>query len=145
MNPQLPAAEVTEYVRKKLTDPTVHWESLMQMTQLPELGQVLNVYMGKRDMSTTALFERAGLNSKYGFRVMKGERMPSRDVLLRLAFVLELDYEQTQYLLKCGEEAPLSGRRARDVAIMKALEEHMDLMDVEDMLIDHDLEPLIRG
>ena len=116
---------------------------LINITELPEIHSVLNSYMGKRDIGTAALFERAGLNRAYGFKVMNGQRLPSRDVLLRLAFVLQLDIEQTQYLLKCAEEAPLSGKRQRDIVILKMLHEKVDLMDAEDLLVELDLEPLM--
>ena len=125
----------------QLSDLDIH--ELIDITELPDIGSVLNTYMGKRDISTAALFERAGLNRTYGFRVMNGQRIPSRDVLLRLAFVLQLDIEQTQYLLKCAEEAPLSGRRQRDIVLLKLLHEKVDLMDAEDLLVELDLEPLM--
>jgi len=116
---------------------------LINITELPDIGSVLNTHMGRRNIGTAALFERAGLNRAYGFKVMNGQRVPSRDVLLRLAFVLQLDIEQTQYLLKCAEEAPLSGKRQRDIVILKMLYEKVDLMDAEDLLVELDLEPLM--
>lgn len=133
----------TEYMYHMMQNPNVKLEDLLSSANLPTVGQLLNIYMGRRSMGTTALFQLAGLNEKFGFRVMKGERAPSRDVLFRFAFVLELNYEETQNLLKCGKEAALSAHRERDVVIMKALVDQMQLMEVEELLIDKNMEPLI--
>lgn len=143
MKNNVPMEGLTETLHDQMKNSNIKLQDLLSASNLPSVGQMLNTYMGRREMSTTALFQLAGLSEKFGFRVMKGERAPSRDVLLRLAFVLGLSYEETQYLLKCGKEAALSGHRERDVVIMKALVDQIQLMDVEELLIDLNMEPLI--
>ena len=111
--------------------------------RMPTVPELLNGFMGRRDISTEALFEQAGMSRSFGFRVINGSRAPSRDALLRLAFVLELKIDETQQLLKAGEEATLSGSRMRDMIIMKALNDGASLGDAEDILQQSGMEPLL--
>lgn len=135
-------SSITDYVYKEL-EKNADLQNLIHQNRNQTVREVLNVHMGRKQMGTTVVFEQAGLNSKYGFRVMNGQREPSRDVLLRLAFVLGLSCSETQYLLKCGGQATLSGQRSRDVVLMKALMDRMDLMKAEELLIQMQMEPLI--
>ena len=81
---------------------------------LPSLSACLNELMGPSGLSATALAELASLHRSSVFRILSGETTPSRNVLLSLAIVLGLEYEEVQTLLKCGECAPLSGSRPRE-------------------------------
>ena len=61
---------------------------------------------------------------------------PSRDALIAIAFALEMDVEQTQYLLRTGSHARLDPRIHRDVAVIFALNRGMDLPACNDLLYE---------
>lgn len=119
-------------------------DTSIKPSALPSVAQLLNVYMGRRGMSTEVLFEQAGLSRSYGFRVLNGSRKNlSRDAVLRLAFVLGLAIHDAQFLLKCAMNPLLSGHLKRDVIIMKALNDHKLLSDIQDILISYQEKPLL--
>jgi hypothetical protein len=109
---------------------------------LTGLPSYLNALMGKRDMSTQQLFEQARLERSTGFKIMNGQRRPSRDVLLRVALVLKLDLEEAQQLLKVGRHAPLTPRDSRDQAVIRGLLHKKSLYDVDEILDRQGEEPL---
>ena len=119
-------------------------EELPSFRELPSLGAVLNNLMGKRNLTTETLFEQACLNRATGFKVLAGKLMPSQNVLLRLALVMRLTIEETQWLLKCGHHATLSGARARDVLLMKAIIDRMPLDETDELLLRHGQPPLCK-
>lgn len=120
-------------------------EELLEVKPLSDVSGILNSFMGRKNLSTEALFERAGMSRSYGFRVMNGSRMPSRDALLRLALVLGMNIEQTQYFLKCGEGDRLSGQRPRDVLLMKAINDGNSLDEVDELLVRNGMRPLMTN
>ena len=113
--------------------------------QLETLPSLLNRHMGKRNMSTDALFERIGVNRSFGYRVMNGQRQPGRDVLLSIAFELELSYDETQGLLKVGRVAQLTPREKRDMLILFCIMHHKPLEEANSLLAERGLLPLTRS
>jgi len=105
--------------------------------ELPKLSTVLNEMMGKRSISTEALFEQACLNRATGFKVLANRMIPSPNVLLRLALVMQLNIEETQWLLKCGHHAQLSAARGRDIILMKAIHDHLSIDDTDQLLAEN--------
>ena len=112
---------------------------------LPSLSACLNELMGPSGLSATALAELASLHRSSVFRILSGETTPSRNVLLSLAIVLGLEYEEVQTLLKCGECAPLSGSRPRDVIILNGLVNKKSLGDIDDQLKEAGHKGLLKG
>lgn len=101
---------------------------------LPALKNVLDDYIGKSGKTILAIAELAGLSNSSMHRILKGEIHPSRNVLLRLAFVLGMSFEATQFLLTVGNRSPLSGSRYRDRAIMQGIIQNKPIPFVNDTL-----------
>ena len=95
---------------------------------------MLNRLMGERDISTQNLFELARTDRSMGFKIMKGERLPSRDVLIRVALILHLEVEQAQALLKAGHRAQLTPRDDRDAILLSCLIRRLSLADADELL-----------
>lgn len=94
--------------------------------------------MGKRGISTDALAELAALNRASLYKILSGvTRQPQRNVLIRLALVLDLSFEETQQLLHYGGRAQLSGDRARDIIISNGIIKHSAIEDVNTHLRAH--------
>lgn len=111
---------------------------------MESVASLLNAHMGRRGMSTDVLFERIGMNRATGYRIMNGQRRPSRSALICLALELQMDYEQTQKLLKVGRLAQLSPRDGRDLLILHGIMHAKGLGDTDAALINAGLEPLIH-
>lgn len=112
---------------------------------LPTLPELLNRHMGKADISTDTLFELIGMNRSTGYRILNGQRRPSRDVLLALSLALGLNYQEAQNLLKVGRMAQLTPRNNRDFLILFAVMHGHSLGDTDDLLVRQGHNALLSG
>lgn len=129
MSRELPALS-TELIAQGLENNRFALDDLIHQVKLPSLAGCLNEFLGKRRMNTDAMAELAGMNRASAYKILNGEMKPSRNVLLRIALVLELSFEETQVLLKCGERASLSASRPRDLLLMDGVINRRSIDDV---------------
>lgn len=100
----------------------------------PTLADVLNEYIGKRNIAVKTIAELSGINNSTIHRILNNEMHPSRNTLLRLAFILKLTFEDTQVLLKAGNRSLLSSSRERDRIIMQGIVQKRHLGDINEKL-----------
>ena len=112
-------------------------EDILMQTQLPDLGKFLLKFIYKKDISIEALAGLAAMNKSTVYRICENKMHPSSNVLIRLSRVLNMDIEETQKLLKCGNLATLSGTKKRDVIIMDGIIKKSDIVAINDELIAH--------
>lgn len=115
---------------------------IKKMTHLT-LQSYLNKLMGQRRISTDALAELAGLNRASLYKIMNGStKHPQRNVVLRLALVLRLSFEETQELLSRSRNANLSGNSARDIILSHGIIQQRSIDEVNQRLAAHDFPDL---
>ena len=76
----------------------------------------------------------ADVSKSYGYQILRGERVPGRDILLRTALALGLSLKETQRLLAVGGCGALYPRVRRDAAVIFALNQKMTLLQAEELL-----------
>ncbi|MBQ6360383.1 MAG: helix-turn-helix transcriptional regulator [Lachnospiraceae bacterium] len=113
--------------------------------KMPAFSEYIKTLCEKRGERPETVIRRADLDSSYGHRLFSGERNPSRDTALRLAFALEQDFDGVQQLLKFARATALHPRVKRDAVIAYCLHNHKTLMDVQQMLYDHGMPVLGAG
>ena len=86
----------TDYTEYAIAWMQAHEEPLPPDKQvaLESIPSYLNKKLGERDMTTAQLFEAAGTERSTGYKIMNGQLLPSRDSLLRVAFVLKLERQR---------------------------------------------------
>ncbi len=107
--------------------------------RLPEHLNRLLEQKGKRkaDVVRGSLLDRG-----YGYQIFAGEKTPSRDKLIALAFGLRLSAEETQKMLKLSGNRELYPRDKRDALILFAIQHGKDINDANERLIDYGFAPL---
>lgn len=137
---QADTEEMLAFIRQ--SDRPVLPDKAFLLRTLPEL---LNRHMGKAGISTDVLFELVGMNRSTGYRILGGQRRPSRDVLIALTLALKLGYQEAQELLKAGRMALLSPRNSRDFLILFAIMHGYGLGETNDLLLQQEHKPLLSG
>ena len=107
--------------------------------ETPTFTQCLARYMEERDLNATQLSEAALLSRSFTYQLCSGQRRPSRDIILRLALVLELSVDETQSLLRTAQRGALYPRVLRDAVIIFALQDQMDIMAADEQLLSRGL------
>ena len=106
---------------------------------LPPLSEYLKALCKARGEKAERILKRADIESSYGHRIFSGQRNPSRDTMLQLAFGFELDVEETQQLLKIARATALHPRVKRDAVIAFCLHHHYSLVDTQQILFNNDM------
>lgn len=107
---------------------------LEQVQTEPACAQVLQNLLEQAGLSAPEWIAAADISKSYAYQVLRGERTPGRDILLRTALVLRLSLKEAQRLLAVGGCGALYPKIRRDAAVIFALNQHMTLLETEELL-----------
>jgi transcriptional regulator with XRE-family HTH domain len=97
---------------------------------------VLNKLLIKKDLKKSEVVKESNLHRSYVYEIFNGDKIPSRDKIIAIAFGMHLDLSETQQLLKrCGHRE-LYSRDRRDSIIMFAIDKKKSLIDCNILLSD---------
>ena len=82
------------------------------------------------------VIKRACIERCFGHQLFRGDRKPSRDTVLQLAFGFEADIEHAQTLLKFAQCCELYPRDKRDAVIIYGLFHRCSVVQTQNMLAD---------
>ena len=137
-----PTRMAAYYFEKGYTPEQV--KEVMQKRKIlfPTISDVLNEFMGRENMSVERLSDLSDVTSAMIYRILKRERNPGRNIILRMAMALALSFDETQVLLKSGNCAPLSASRDRDLIIMNGITNGLDYEAVNKKLTENNMPDL---
>lgn len=107
---------------------------LIQKEKPTTCSQLLLELLEKAGLSAPEWMTAADVSKSYGYQILRGERVPGRDILLRTALALGLSLKETQRLLAVGGCGALYPRVRRDAAVIFALNQKMTLLQAEELL-----------
>ena len=107
---------------------------LIQKEKPTTCSQLLLELLEKAGLSAPEWMTAADVSKSYGYQILRGERVPGRDILLRTALSLGLSLKETQRLLAVGGCGALYPRVRRDAAVIFALNQKMTLLQAEELL-----------
>lgn len=97
----------------------------------------LNALMEKYHCTPGQLIIRTCLSKPFVYQILKGERVPGRDVVLRISLGLRADVNETQHLLMLAEKGILYPKIKRDAAILCCIESRKSLEYTNQFLEEH--------
>ena len=113
---------------------------LKAIKQSRKLPQILLPRMG--GMSYEVLADLTGCSRAYVYGIMKGVKHPEKDMLLRIAFVLGMNVDETQEMLQTAHRATLSSKDKRDICLIFGLVNGLDLESMDEVLLEQGQKPL---
>lgn len=123
--------DVYSYISKYDTDfPTI---------SLPDF---IDLIIQKKELKKSHVVKKADLNRTYAYQIMSGQKKASRSKMIRLAYGLNLNLEETQKLLKISEFNPLSPKNKRDAIIIFAICNEHDIDRINDVLFENNEESI---
>lgn len=124
-------------------------ENLLRRSETSVLTPAFSDYIcalcAERGETHERVIKRANIEKSYGHQMFGGRRNPSRDMVLRLAFGFELDYEGAQKLLKTARKSMLYPRVKRDLIVIYCLHHHYSVVECELLLEQYKLPLLGEG
>ena len=107
---------------------------LIQKEKPSTCSQLLLELLEKAGLTAPEWMAAADVSKSYGYQILRGERVPGRDILLRTALALRLTLKETQRLLAVGGCGALYPKVRRDAAVIFALNQKMTLLQAEELL-----------
>lgn len=108
------------------------------------LHEYLNKLLQEKNLSKSELVEKINPDDKHIYHILSGLRKPSRKKLLTISRALELNLDETNYLLRYGGFAILYVRDVWDSIIMHAIEKNLTVIEIN-FILDELGQPLLNG
>lgn len=122
------ATDIEDYLAKNKENMLTH-----------SLSDHLNMLLTQKELSRADVVRNSLLDRAYVYQIFSGEKTPSRDKLLAIAFGLCLSDEEAQKMLKLSGNRELYARDERDALILFALQQKMTIFGVNELLFGHSL------
>ncbi len=106
---------------------------------LPLLTEYLNQLLSDKGLSKADVVRGSQLSRAYVYQIFSGEKSPSRDKVIALAFGLGLSEDEAQTLLKISGNMGLYARKRRDAVILFALQRGKPIDEVNNLLFEQRL------
>lgn len=109
-----------------------------QLAESRSLSEYLGELLEAKFLKRSKVVREAQINSTYGHQIFTGERMPSRDYVLRLAFAMSCNLRETNRLLQAAGKNQLYPKNRRDAIIIWAIEHGKTLQETDAILYQYD-------
>lgn len=103
------------------------------------LSDHLNLLLSQKGISRADVVRGSLLDRAYVYQIFSGEKTPSRDKLIAIAFGLCLSDAETQKMLKLSGNRELYARDERDSLILFSLQRKRTIFDTNELLFSHNL------
>lgn len=109
---------------------------------IDSLSEHLNALLAQKGISRAEVVRGSLLDRAYVYQIFSGEKVPSRDKLIAIAFGLCLSDDETQKMLKLSGNRELYARDERDALILFGLQRRKNIFEINESLIGHSLTAL---
>lgn len=109
----------------------------------PTTEEYLQELSEKYTCSISTVVTKSNLSKSFTYQIFNGTRMAGRDVLIRIAFAIGINLEETQKLLRVAGKGQLYPKVRRDAAIIYSLHHKYDLYGVSEVLEQVGERPLL--
>lgn len=97
--------------------------------------EFINDIIIERNIAPADVMKNSG-QGDYVYKVIRGERKPSRDILIAISIGMKLSVDETQLLLRISKWAILDARDKRDSIIIYSIKEKKTFNELNDLLYE---------
>lgn len=98
------------------------------------LHEYLQKLLEEKNLSKSELVAKINSADKHNYHILSGLRKPSRKRILTIARALELNLDETNYLLRYGGFAILYVRDVWDAVLIRAIEKNLTISQTNEIL-----------
>lgn len=96
--------------------------------------EYLKSLIDKKGIRTGTLIKKANFSKTYAYQCLNGERLPGRDIVIRMCLVLGLTPKQSNRLLTLAGKSVLYPKHQRDALILYCISKKIDLDKANEFL-----------
>ncbi len=123
MNELKDAKNIDDYLR----------DNAAEMRRL-SLSDYLYKILAEKNMKRTTVVKNSGLDPSYVYHIFNGDKNPSRNKMLAIAFGLKATVDETQHMLRQSKQALLYPRDKWDAIIISALRQGLTVVETNELL-----------
>lgn len=109
-----------------------------------DIKEYLNLLIKEKKLTIQQIAKDSELSDRYCYQFLStsNPRIPSREVLLSICIGMKLNLDETQTALKIAKYAPLYPKDERDSVIIFGIEKLKSVVDINNILFEHDFKCL---
>lgn len=137
------ATKDTELLLQEIKEATNIYSYLQKNTDLqlkPTLAHYIQQLLKEKGIKKTKLLYDTGLSRSFLYAVLKNEKTPSRNSLIKVIFAMQATLTESYNLLNYAGYQPLYAKDLRDTILIFGLKQKMSLPRVNDILFDLNIE-----
>jgi len=129
------AEKLTEELLSELLDaPTIDGFAAKNALGHRKLGEYLEELLEQKGLKRSQVVHMANLNETFGYQIFTGQRNPSRNKVLQIAFAMALSLRETNRALEAAGVSSLYSKDRRDAIIIFCLDRGCSLQKVNEEL-----------
>lgn len=137
------APTTVRLLRMLETSPRRFQEQQLSKKNDPSFHGYLNKLMADYECHASTLVVGACISKTYVYQFINGERLPGRDIILRISLAMGLTLDETQRLLTLAGKSILYPRIRRDAGILYCIRKKMSLDEANSFLEDISEVPML--
>lgn len=107
-----------------------------------DLNDTWQKLIKKSKLSKSDIINKSDIGYTYFYDILRGEKCPSRDKIVRLILAMQLELDDCQKALELYNWAPLYAKDKRDSAMIYAINNKLSVWSLDELLADNELEML---
>lgn len=131
---KVPTGEIIHRIQQ---DPQQFQERYLDTVGELQFEEYLSELMEKYHFTPGKLIIRSCLSKPFVYQILKGERVPGRDMVIRMGLAMSAELDEIQRLLTRAGKGVLYPKVRRDAAIMCCIEMEKTLEDTNLFLKEH--------
>ena len=103
---------------------------------VPDFAEYVNHIINDNSLQAADIIRDSLIQRNYGYQILNGMRKPSRDKAIAICMEIRLDPAQTDRALMSAGYGKLYSKSRRDSIIIFALNKHLTVMELNELLCD---------
>lgn len=100
------------------------------------ISEYLNELLNTHGLQAKDIIIKLNMERSYAYQILKGRRNPTRNFLIRIAFLCQLSVDETQKLLTVGNRPILYPRNRFDAAVLYCIQHNLNEEELNELLMD---------
>lgn len=126
----------TEELFRLLQDLDIEQFKKSDSFQDVNISAYLNNLLKQHNYQTKDIIIKFNMERSYVYQILNGRRQPTRNFLIRIAFLCQLSVNETQKLLSIGNRPILYPRNRFDAAVLYCLHHQLSAEELNELLAD---------
>lgn len=113
-------------LERKMREDSEFDEDAVLANKAPDIHILLNKYLVEKNVPHTEMIRALNVERSYGYQLLNGKRVPTRNQLIKIGLFLRLGCDEVQRLLKTAKKDVLYPRDMTDAKAIYSLEHDLD-------------------